>query len=179
MKEHKFRVWDKIKKEYITSPIEFELRRLELPDPITYENIIGYTNIDEYFIIEKFTELKDMYGKEIYDGDILNIFYLYGENKHIMDCLYVCRSTGFEVTLIFVGLLWCSYGYNQYPCYTTLKINSEFFVSNSTIYINEKYGNNIHLKNTWIENHNSNFVEKVGNVHENPELIEKNINQKE
>ena len=62
-REIKFRVWKTETKEWVT----LFNRHVGDKQPIVSE---VYTSCD-YFILQQYTGLKDKYGKEIYEGDIL------------------------------------------------------------------------------------------------------------
>ena len=64
MREIKFRAWGKINKEmFNVKSINFQERRI-------YRNTVSYCKFNDIELME-YTGLKDMDGKEIYEGDIL------------------------------------------------------------------------------------------------------------
>lgn len=75
MREYKFRVWDKFKKEMIYDGIEYQLRVLEYPILEKESTIIGFEDNPEYFDIMEFATICDKNGKDIYESDILKFRY--------------------------------------------------------------------------------------------------------
>lgn len=74
MREIKFRIWDIDERKFVVN----ETDRLGCGDTkkcmserVDFENNSVEINADESYILSEYTGLKDMDGKEIYEGDIL------------------------------------------------------------------------------------------------------------
>ena len=139
MRKIKFRAWDKVQERYL-----YDVQRAydTLSGCVKYENgenadydeqcFDGFLD-DEQYIVEQYTGLKDVNGKEIYEGDIVEFF---GANKKIK----VKKEFGIIV-------------------YKTDRYGAGF---NSIIQNKERGYGGINIAQDIV----------VGNVHENPELLE-------
>ena len=115
----------------------------------------------------QYTCLKDCNGVEVYEGDILNI--CYEKDGFIFDGNYSVSISETGVKFKFLDLAWSHYGYNQYPLNSTLNVSDFGLVrrdyrgkfDDCGLCVSEQDGYK-----------HSNIFKVIGNIHENPELLE-------
>ena len=123
MREIKFRAWDNLNKRMITSGIFFNNTLMQLKTAPNIE-------------LMQYTGLKDKNGKEIYEGDIVEVsYYDYTEEG--------CELSNHQV-------VWC----NDYPAFD-LEPHIDY-ESNALQYVLHEYP----------------VCKVIGNLYENPELLE-------
>ncbi|WP_249204627.1 YopX family protein [Levilactobacillus brevis] len=154
----KFRVWNKIDSEYIDEiNAVMSLDGSHIWWDIHDSGEMKYEDNPDNYELEQSTGIKDVNGKEIYEGDILEYYYeTRGQTFYDPDTLgAVCGEPGIETTVIGRVAIWPSTG----VVLTGIKAKyPEDFDS-----INSDIPKTLHV--------NRHF-EVVGNVHENPELLE-------
>jgi uncharacterized phage protein (TIGR01671 family) len=117
--------------------------------------------------VMQFTGLKDKNGVEIYEGDLVNIFYTDKCDGFIFDGIYRVDINPSGVKFEFVKLLWELDCYNQRP-YEKAEVSEYGFVRGD--YKNTSGGFRLCVSesNKW---NYSNYFEVIGNIYENPELL--------
>lgn len=110
---------------------------------------LDVTMINYSLIPQQFTGLLDIHGKEIYEGDILKIKNTDTENKYPED-------------IRILEVKWGDYDDGEYVS------NIECWMAGSYQSVSELLARTKYKYNTW-----QLTVEKIGNIFENPELIEK------
>lgn len=172
----KFRAWNGKRMLFMGAGgfCDFELRGGSI---FEFDSCGFDSSIKDYPLMQ-YTGLKDKNGVEIFERDLLNIYYTSSDGEYIHDCIYEAVIGAMGLEFRFKGLLWESYGHNQYPSSTTLSeyydsLKYGYFDENNTnvLMVPDSYGENHLLRNKWKQNDKSMWFEVIGNLHQNPELI--------
>ena len=170
----KFRAWDRLRNEF------YKARENDGVSPYIGFHVFGECALLcppqiedlQHIVIEQFTGLHDLNGNDIYEGDLLNIFYTSGDGEHIHDCVYEVCFGILGIEFRFKRLLWESFGYNQYPLSTILcERYGSLGVASDGVYVPDSYGKNHTSDFEWKQNDRSNYLVVIGNIHQNPELL--------
>lgn len=151
MREVKYRLWCKERQEMIDiRKMYFEDGKLTTISCVDHDSNFEYFTEDNDHVLMQYTGLKDVNGKEIYEGDILRVWrddeYIPNRDSGggIVD--YDCESGFSQIGKVsFEG---CSFDYS------TIKT------------LNGRH-EDIHLPIDWLDNY-----EVIGNVFENAEILE-------
>lgn len=159
MKAIKFRAWDVENQEMIDADsLAFDY----------YEPLCDQLRDSDEMKFMQFTGLTDKNCVEIYEGDILNIYYTSSHHGETFnhDGVYTTTTGALgDIVFRFKKLLWDNYGHNQYPFNSTL--SQEF---NSLSY---RYSEELH-KNELRAIDDSTYFEVIGNIYESTELVNNN-----
>lgn len=107
MREIKFRIWDKGRREMITNSIDYEMRCLEFRGPKKHEASISIGFADywwERFEFMQYTGLKDKNEMEIYEGDVVKTQNCHFEDEGVYTVKWADGECGFW---LLRGMLHC------------------------------------------------------------------------
>ena len=169
MRDIKFRAWNKKLKTFAPDNCNIQIQGDDAHVSFdffdgNFDTVVWY--LDDVELMQ-FTGLKDKNGVEIYEGDLLNIFYTSKQDQWFFDGVYRVSITPTGVKLTFAKLLWESHGYNQAP-YESADVSGYDFVRSDYKNKNEDFRLCVAESGKW---NYSNYFEVIGNIHENPELL--------
>ena len=179
MRDIKFRVWHKENAEMVY----FDNDRVK-KDQYQASYLASLLAGDFGDVLQQYTGLKDKYGVEIYEGDTLNICFTSGSGEYIHDGVYVAETSLLKgVVFNFKALLWSSHGYNQYPIRMELSgsngAGTIYSKDRPYLYAEDQYKPSVDIDRQFPFNEekelsfHSRYFEVIGNIYENPELLEK------
>lgn len=169
MRQIKFRAWDDANNEMVYSDKEDCFYINTKGALFMYGKKPTKDKVEDYhkdYNLMQYTGIKDKNGIEIYEGDLINIFY--ESKEYIFDGVYAVRITPYGIVFDFKNLLWESYAYNQFPS-EKAKVSDYGFILNDYKNKNSDRRLCVSGSNKYLY---SNYFEIIGNIHENPELLE-------
>lgn len=178
----KFRAWDK-EKFRMSKPLPIYSPIIEWEDG-DFSMPTDFALVKDRVIWLQFTGLHDKNGREIYEGDLCRVKFRTGEDdKYFTDAYYRVKIDSLDgIHLKYCqlvdnsgavpdGELYC----NQYP------ISKDLCVRYGTLTDDHRNGNHDRLavaeswdsngRQRWKQNTYSNDIEVIGNIYENPDLL--------
>lgn len=147
-REIKFRAWDKDRKEYLSAGqilISIEPGSRPKKSNIYLDILKDANKYNERFIIEQCTGLKDKNGKEIYEDDVIELV-----------------NEDLEKTKVI-----CEYGTARRNIYSNIVDITGFYFRRLS-----DDRKTFPIVNNYLGKHDLELFEIIGNIHENPKLLE-------
>lgn len=113
MREIKFRVWEKIEKRWLSSPcghqfgepsLDYHSYKIDLCSCLQCNTNAKWYNIPSKYEIQQFTGLLDKNSREIYEGDIVSIYFNGSKETILAEIVFTRGFFGWRRTSDWIPL---------------------------------------------------------------------------